>query len=202
VLWNVALFSAFALHHSLFAREAIRRPLIKAVPHLERSIYVWAASLLFIVVCWLWEPVAGVAWDLTAGTEVPALRMNAGWLLRAVQIAGIVLAVYSASLIDIWELSGVRQLNSQEPTPNSQGPIEFKTKGPYGWVRHPIYLGWFLIVFPVATMTMTQLVFAVVSCAYILVAIPFEERSLLKSAGAAYERYMRQVRFKLIPGIY
>ncbi len=74
--------------------------------------------------------------------------------------------------------------------------------GPYGLVRHPIYLGWFLIVFAIGTMTMTRFVFAVVSCAYILVAIPFEERSIRASSGEAYNRYVKKVRRKLIPGLY
>jgi methanethiol S-methyltransferase len=193
VLWNVVLFSAFALHHSLFARESVRQALTRAFPHLERSIYVWIASLLFTAVCKLWQPVAGTLWE--AG-EVASL------LLLFLQIGGITISVYSAALIDIWDLAGVRQLNPQSPTPNSQTEFEFKTTGPYGLVRHPIYLGWFLIVFAVGTMTMTRFVFAVVSCAYVLIAIPFEERSIRRSSNGAYDRYMQQVRRKLIPGLY
>ena len=218
VAWDVALFSVFALHHSVFAREPIRNRVTHAFPHLERSAYVWAASLLLILVCWLWQPVAGVAWDVGA---------RAAWALRVLQLAGIWLSLYSASIIDIWELSGVRQLrstpNSQCPTPNAQLPTpntgpptpnaqglgvgffgswEFSTRGPYGWVRHPIYLGWFLLVFAVATMTMTRLVFAVVSCVYVLIAIPLEERSLRKTTNGAYERYVRQVRWRLLPRVY
>jgi protein-S-isoprenylcysteine O-methyltransferase Ste14 len=200
VIWDVALFSAFAAHHSVFAREPVRRRLARTFPHLERSVYVWVASLLFIVVCWLWQPVAGVVWELDGPARVAAVVVHVG---------GIVFSVYSASLIDAFELAGVRQLNAQRPTPNAQRlpnpdsqPEEFKTTGPYGLVRHPIYLGWFLIVFAIGTMTMTRLVFAVVSCAYILVAIPFEERSIMASSGGAYDRYTKRVPRKLIPGLY
>lgn len=193
VIWDVALFSAFAAHHSVFAREPVRRRLARTFPHLERSVYVWVASLLFIVVCWLWQPVAGVVWELDGPARVAAVVVHVG---------GIVFSVYSASLIDAFELAGVRQLNAQRlPNPDSQ-PEEFKTTGPYGLVRHPIYLGWFLIVFAIGTMTMTRLVFAVVSCAYILVAIPFEERSIMASSGGAYDRYTKRVPRKLIPGLY
>lgn len=193
VIWDVALFSAFAAHHSVFAREPVRRRLARTFPHLERSVYVWVASLLFIVVCWLWQPVAGVVWELDGPARVAAVVVHVG---------GIVFSVYSASLIDAFELAGVRQLNAQRlPNPDSQ-PEEFKTTGPYGLVRHPIYLGWFLIVFAIGTMTMTRLVFAVVSCAYILVAIPFEERSIMASSSGAYDRYMKRVPRKLIPGLY
>jgi hypothetical protein len=224
VIWDVALFSAFAAHHSVFAREPVRRRLARTLPHLERSVYVWIASLLFIVVCWLWQPVAGVVWELDGFARVATVVVHVG---------GIVFSVYSASLIDAFELAGVRQLNAQRPTTNSQllptpnaqllptpnaqrlathnaqrlathnaQGEEFKTTGPYGLVRHPIYLGWFLIVFAVGTMTMTRFVFAVVSCAYILVAIPFEERSMKASSRGAYERYMKRVPRKLIPGLY
>ena len=36
----------------------------RAFPQLERSVYVWIASLLFIGVCWLWQPVAGTLWEV------------------------------------------------------------------------------------------------------------------------------------------
>ena len=80
--------------------------------------------------------------------------------------------------------------------------MEFKTDGPYGWVRHPIYLGWILLVFAVGTMTMTRLVFAVISSAYIVIAIPFEERTLRAHSGGAYDDYIRRVPWRLVPRIY
>ena len=201
VVWNVVLFSVFALHHSVFARERIRRAITQALGPLERSLYVWLASLLFIAVCKLWLPLPGTVWEVSGVASIALLLL---------QIGGLTFSVYSAAAIDVWELAGVRQLNSQLPnpnaqplpTPNAQTTFEFKTSGPYGLVRHPIYLGWFLIVFCVGTMTMTRFVFAVVSCVYLLIAIPFEERSLRAASGGAYDRYMQQVRRKLIPGLY
>jgi methanethiol S-methyltransferase len=206
IVWNVVLFSVFGLHHSLFARESIRHALTQVLGPLERSFYVWVASLLFIAVCWLWLPLSGVIWDVGESHVGGAAR----FILLFLQIGGITFSVYSAAAIDIWELAGTRQLDSQLPTasaqplptPNSQREFEFKTTGPYGLVRHPIYLGWFLIVFAVGTMTMTRFVFAVVSCTYILLAIPFEERSLRRSSNGAYDRYMKQVPRKLLPGVY
>jgi protein-S-isoprenylcysteine O-methyltransferase Ste14 len=202
---NVALFTAFALHHSLFARERVRawvsRTLSAAV---ERAAYVWAASLMLIAVCAWWRPLPGLAWQLRGAWE---------WLPILAQLAGIALTLRSAVVIDVWDLAGVRQAstpNSQLPTPKKTsnpgelevGNWEFRTEGPYGWVRHPIYLGWFLIVFCVGTMTMTRLLFAVTSAVYILIAIPFEERSLQRASVGAYDQYMKAVPWKLIPGVY
>ena len=51
-------------------------------------------------------------------------------------------------------------------------------------------------------MTMTRLTFAVVSSAYLGFAIPFEERGLIRVFGDDYRRYQRQVRWRMLPGVY
>ena len=48
----------------------------------------------------------------------------------------------------------------------------------------------------------TRLVFAVVSTLYLALAVPFEERDLIRSFGADYERYRQRVRWRMIPGLY
>ena len=61
IVGNVALFSAFALHHSVMARTRAKRWLLQVVPPgLERSVYVWVASLLLLAVCTSWQRVPGV----------------------------------------------------------------------------------------------------------------------------------------------
>ena len=189
VTWNVVLFTVFAMHHSVFAREPVRAWVARTCPPgLERSFYVWVASLLFIAVCALWQPVPGVAWNAQGA---------ALWALRILQALGVWLTLTSAAILDVMELSGVRQAE-QRAAP----AMDFKTRGPYGWVRHPIYSGWFLMVLAASPMTMTRLVFAVVSCAYLVAAIPFEERSLRDASSGGYDRYAAQVRWKLLPGVF
>src|SRR5581483_9223396 len=129
-------------------------------------------------------PVPGVAWRTTGATY---------WILTALQLAGGWLTLRSAAVLDVLDLAGVRRRAQ---------PAVFKTAGAYGWVRHPIYSGWFLIVFAAPVMTMTRLVFAIVSGAYLLLAIPLEERSLRALPGGSYTEYARRVRWKLIPGVY
>jgi protein-S-isoprenylcysteine O-methyltransferase Ste14 len=77
-----------------------------------------------------------------------------------------------------------------------------QTDGAYRLVRHPIYFGWVLMVFGAPAMTASRLLFAAISTLYLIVAIPFEERSLTKEFGAAYRDYQRRVRWRLIPGVW
>src|SRR5439155_18314637 len=101
------------------------------------------------------------------------------------------------------ELAGFRQTGPvRAGTSSTDPPIEFKASGPSGWVRHPIYSGWFLLVFAVPVMTMTRFVFAVTSGVYLLIAIPLEERSLRLSSSGGFDRYMREGPWKLVPRVF
>jgi methanethiol S-methyltransferase len=123
VAWNIALFSIFALHHSVFARERVRARVMAVLPEgLERSFYVWVASLLFIAVCALWKPVGGVLWD--AGGALVAVL----WML---QLFGGYLTLRSAAIINVRELAGIptRPTGPTPPT-SSNRPTEFGTIGP------------------------------------------------------------------------
>ena len=187
VLIDVALFTVFALHHSLMARTGAKAWLTRTVPaDLERSVYVWIASLMFLAVCWFWQPLPGMAW--TIGEPMSRVML-------ALQLAGIILTERAARFIGVWELAGVRQARRDRP-------VEFMATGPFGIVRHPIYLGWLLMVFAAPEMTYSRLLFAAISSAYLVVAIPWEEASLVEAFGDKYRAYQRQVRSRLLPGIW
>ena len=56
IVADLALFTAFALHHSVFARGGVKRGIARAAgPALERSVYVWIASGLFALTCAYWQ---------------------------------------------------------------------------------------------------------------------------------------------------
>ena len=59
-------------------------------------------------------------------------------------------------------------------------------------MRHPLYVGWLLRVLGTPTMTVTHLLFALVTTAYILVAIRLEERDLMRG-HPEYAAYRRRV---------
>jgi protein-S-isoprenylcysteine O-methyltransferase Ste14 len=188
VLFNIGLFTVFALHHSVMARSGAKAWITRIVRHdLERSLYVWIASLLFLAVCWLWQPLPGIVWTTPNWT----LR----FLFGVVQGLGIGLTLRAAGMISVFELAGVRQANHQRP-------VEFTATGPFGLVRHPIYLGWILLVFASIPMTAGKLLFAVVSSAYLLAAIPWEEASLIEAFGDKYRTYQAQVKSRILPGLW
>jgi methanethiol S-methyltransferase len=185
VMTNVMLFSLFAVHHSVFARDRVKRAVAAIIPpRLLRSFYVWIASTLLVVVCVLWQPIGGVLYDAHGARAVAH---------AVVQLAGAWLIARSVARIDALELAGIR--------PASEAGA-LQVGGPYQLVRHPLYLGWVLAVFATPRMTGDRLAFAVITSAYLVMAIPWEERSLTRTFGDAYVRYKVKVPWRLIPFIY
>lgn len=184
---NVLLFTIFALHHSVMARTGAKAWIARLTPaDMERSIYVWIASVLFLAVCWLWQPLPGMIWQVSGAFA---------WIMFAIQGIGVALTLRAAQIVGVWELAGVRQ-------PDLTRPVEFRAAGPFAIVRHPIYLGWILMVFLTPAMTSSRLLFALVSTAYLIAAIPWEEASLVQAFGEKYRAYQRQMRWRLIPGVW
>jgi hypothetical protein len=194
LLINALLFGAFALHHSVLAREPIKAWVARRLtPALERPAYVWVASLLFVAVCLAWRPIAGTVYVIPAPWS---------WLAGALQLAGGIITLDAARRIDLRALAGLKP----DPTLASAGPAAHDAPlvaaGGYRLVRHPIYLGWVLLVWAASDMTTGRFVFAAISTAYLVVAVPFEERSLRRRFGTGYAAYAARVRWRIVPGLY
>ena len=190
VAQNVLMFSVFAAHHSVIARQGTKRSLRRIVPpQPERSGYVGGAAILFAITLSLWQPVPGLAWRLTG----PWFVVSEVFCLTGVAIIGI-----SVSSLDVLAYLGLRQGLGLAASP----PETLTMDGPYRFVRHPVYLGWILLVWSLPVMTDTRLVFAAISTIYMLLVMPYEEASFRRAYGAQYEAYAKQVRWRLFPGLY
>jgi protein-S-isoprenylcysteine O-methyltransferase Ste14 len=185
LLVDLGLLALFALQHSVMARPVFKRWLTRFVPaSAERSTYVLASSLALIAMFYWWQPLGGVVWTVTDAVARGALwgAFAFGWLL--------VLA--TTFLINHFDLFGLRQVWLQLAG-KPYTDIGFRTPGLYRYVRHPLYVGWFFAFWATPTMTMSHLLFAVMTTGYILVAIRFEENDLVAHLGQAYRDYKTRV---------
>lgn len=184
LLINAGLLGLFAVQHSVMARPGFKRVWTRIIPRaIERSSYVLASSLALIALFRFWEPMGGVVWNVTdpVGKAILYGGFAFGW--------GLVLV--TTFLINHFDLFGLRQVWLRFRN-KAYTPVGFTTPGPYRLVRHPMYIGWFLAFWATPTMTVTHLVFAVATTAYILIAIQLEERDLARELPQ-YRAYKQRV---------
>lgn len=184
MLVNLGLLTLFALQHSGMARPAFKRWLTRYVPaSAERSTYVLLSTVCLALLMWLWAPLGGVIWNIA--NNWGALMMT------GMYFASWGLLLYATFLIDHFDLFGLRQ--AFDALRNRQSRAQsFVTPALYRVIRHPIYVGWLGIMWFTPTMTVTHLLFALGSTAYILVGIKLEERDL-EGMHPEYAQYKQKV---------
>ena len=182
---DTLLIALFGLQHSVMARPTFKRWWTRFVPDpIERSTYVLASNLLMVLLMWQWRPLGGLVWNVTQ----PAAR----WALHGLFVVGWLAVPAVSLLINHFDLFGSRQvwlhLRGRPYT-----HVSLRTPLVYRYVRHPLYVGWMIAFWATPTMTLTHLTFAVLMTAYILIAIPLEERNLSEQFGPSYDAYRRRV---------
>lgn len=185
LLINVLLLSIFAIQHSVMARLSFKEKWTKIIPApIERSTFVLLASLALILVYRFWQPMTGVVW----AAETPIARS----LLWGLFALGWLLVLLTTYMIDHFDLFGLRQVYLHLRGREYEQP-PFQTSGLYNYLRHPLLLGFMIAFWSTPMMTTGHLLFALVTTAYMLVAIQLEERDLGKIHGDVYQTYRQQV---------
>jgi protein-S-isoprenylcysteine O-methyltransferase Ste14 len=188
LLINMGLLVIFALQHNVMARPWFKAAWTKVVPkQLERSMFVLLASAALAFMFWQWRPLTGVIWEV----ENAAIANT----LVGVSLLGWGLVLFATFLIDHFDLFGLRQTFMWD---RYTKPI-FKEASLYRHVRHPLYLGFLIAFWATPAMTVGHLFFAVVTTAFILWSIQFEEHDLANE-HAEYRVYQKRVPMLLPTG--
>ena len=170
LLVNFVLLCVFALQHNVMARPWFKAAWTKIVPkQVERSTFVLFTNAALALMFWQWRPAIDIIWQV----ENSALST----VLVAVSLLGWGLVLWATVLIDHFDLFGMRQVvlwnNYRSPT--------FREKSMYRHTRHPLYLGFLIAFWATPVMTVGHLFFTLVTTAFILWSIQFEEHDLSKA---------------------
>ena len=192
IVVDLALLGIFAIQHSIMARPGFKQWSARIIPAAcQRSTYVLLSSLILLLLFWQWRPIPAPVWQIEG---------IAAWLLIGVQWLGWLIVLASTYMIDHFDLFGLRQAFFALRGAVAPGQ-SFKTPLLYKIVRHPLMLGFLLAFWATPAMTAGHLLFAIMTTAYILVGLQFEERDLIAEFGTTYQQYRGRVPM-LLPRIF
>ena len=185
IVLDLALLVQFAVPHSVLMLPKVRDRIERFVPpELYGCVYVFVVTASLLLCWWLWQPLPGVVYETTGAMT---------WILLGMFLGSWVLMLYSVSLTGFgWQtgmtpwLCYIRRV----PTPRRK----FVTNNLYGFLRHPIYLGFLGLIWCTPRMTSDYLLRAGVWGVYVFIGSVLKDRRLAFYIGERYRGYMATVR--------
>ena len=184
LVWDAFLSLLFFVQHSGMVRRGFRARLGRFIPPWTHpAIYTIASGVALAAVVLLWQPSGR---HLLVLEGLP-LRMAQGGSLIAAAVflwGGIALRGF-----DMFGLSPVRAYLSGR----QEGRPTFVIRGPYRWVRHPLYFAILLLLWCCPDLTLDRLLFNILWTGWIWIGTRLEEADLANDFGDAYRQYQRRV---------
>ena len=185
LLLDTLLCLLFFVQHSLMVRRRFRLWLTRWVrAELQGTLYATASGICLLILVGLWQPVGTPLWD-------PGRLIR--WSMLALFLAAGAGAWWGAQSLDGFDALGVkpalRTLGGHPSTP----PPEFIVRGPYRWVRHPLYLFSLIVIWSCPVFTPDRLWHNALWTAWVVIGARMEERDLIDCFGEAYRFYRKSV---------
>ncbi len=184
LVWDAGLSFLFFLQHSGMNRRAVRARLARVIPApFHGALYSIASGLVLATVVLFWQP---------SGIILFAVHGAARWafyLMGALGFAGFVWGALALSAFDPLALRPLGAYLRGQPLPSPR----LLVRGPYRWVRHPLYSCTILLIWSSPVLSTDRLLFNLLWTAWIAVGACLEERDLMSDFGATYQDYRQRV---------
>lgn len=180
---DAALCVLFFLQHSIIVRKCMRRMLQSLIPVDYYGVFYSITSSIPLVLMI-------VFWQKTA--VISSAEGVLYWILRLLFILGMVgfyWGIKSLGFFDPFGTLNIRRLIRRMP-PQS---LPLTVKGPYLWVRHPLYFFSLVMIWANPHFSHDGLLFRIMWTGWIIIATILEERDLVADFGNGYRDYQKQV---------
>jgi protein-S-isoprenylcysteine O-methyltransferase Ste14 len=178
------LSMVFFLQHSGMIRSSFRTSLSSTIPdHYYAATYAIASGTTLIAIVLSWQPSNTIVFEMQG---LPALPFRAAFLLA---IAGFIWGIWALKGFDPFgRFSIAAHLGGKQP----RAP-RFTVRGPYLWVRHPLYFFMLVLIWATPAMSTDRLLFNVLWTGWLVIGSHLEERDLVAEFGDTYRHYQDTV---------
>jgi protein-S-isoprenylcysteine O-methyltransferase Ste14 len=184
LLFNVLISAAFFLQHSSMIRRPFRRRLSALIPsHYQGALYTAASSFVLLLSVAFWQGSDIILFEVDG---LPGGVVRTAYFLA---ILGICWGMWALRSIDMFGLGPILKNLQAKPAPSRP----FTIRGPYRWVRHPLYLFMIVLFWSCPSLTADRLLFNILWTAWVVIGTILEERDLVDDFGDTYRDYQANV---------
>jgi len=181
---NAFLSLAFFIQHSMMLRRSFRRWLAKFIrTEYHGALFTIASGVVLLILVVFWQKSAYIL-----ATPQGIIR----WLMLAVFILAILGFYWGFRALGSFDGFGVSPI-LDNLRGKDQPSMPFIVRGPYRWVRHPLYFFCLLLIWSCPNLSLDRLLYNVLWSTWILVGTVLEERDLVSDFGESYRDYQRNV---------
>ncbi len=182
--WDSLLCLVFFIQHSGMIRRSVKERMAKCLPAIyQPALYSIASGLALFALILLWQPTDRFVFHL----QTPGR-----WLSGCVAPAAIAGFFWGTRALGVFDPFGALRLRAAL---RGASPLSspFAARGPYRYVRHPLYLFMLVLIWSTPRLSTDQLLFNVLWTLWIILATRLEERDLLREFGQTYRQYQLSV---------
>ncbi len=184
LLWDALLSLFFFIQHSGMVRRSFRRRVREVAPaHYDGAIYAIASGIALTIVALFWQ---------RTETEILILQDEPRTVASLFSILGLLLFIYGAASLRPFDPLGIGPIRAHlREMKYRSGPIVIR--GPYRWMRHPLYAAVLLLFWSNPDVTSDRLLSNILWTVWIYIATLLEERDLTAEFGDDYLQYKKAV---------
>jgi protein-S-isoprenylcysteine O-methyltransferase Ste14 len=173
----------FFIQHSVLIRKSMRSRFEKHIPsEFYGAFYATSSGIALLMMTLLWQKTFVIA---TAGAA-------AYWFLRALFVLSIAGFYWGVASLGSFDPFGIKKIKTATLIGKLK-PVDLTVKGPYLWIRHPLYFFSLIMIWSSPDLTADRLLFNILWTLWIVMATKLEERDLLAEFGNKYREYQAMV---------
>jgi protein-S-isoprenylcysteine O-methyltransferase Ste14 len=185
LLVDTLLCLLFFIQHSIMVRRRFRLWLIRTVrAELHGALYASVSGACLLVLILFWQPAGPPLW-------LPPSSIR--WAMAGIFLLAVAGAWWGASALGEFDALGIKPALGVFRRRQTNTPMVLTIRGPYRWVRHPLYLFSLIIIWSGPVYTVDRLLHNFLWSTWIVIGAHFEERDLVTCFGHAYRSYRQSV---------
>ena len=184
LIWNGFLSLLFFIQHSCMIRAPFRTRLSSAIPrYYHPATYAIVSGIVLTIVVLLWQTSRTVLFLIQGPPQI---------LPRAISLIAIVGFIWGVQVLRTFDAFGRISIIVHLRGKQLRSP-DFILRGPYLWVRHPLYFFTLVLIWSTPNVTLDRLLFNVLWTFWIVLGSYLEEKDVVAEFGERYRLYQKAV---------